>query len=86
MFDQLKLLLKKPENFNSTMLQDDENHVQHSQIHQLSSLLSATSYSLAEKMFNKQTEKQVIAGVEAEDSDLGKAFLPLSSTFNFPLL
>lgn len=37
-------------------------------------------------MFNKQTEKQVIAGVEAEESNLGKAFLTLSSTLNFPLL
>lgn len=52
--------------------------------HQLSSLLSSAAYCLAEKLFDKQTEKQVIAGAAAEESDLGKAFLPLSSTQTFP--
>lgn len=42
--------------------------------HQLSS-----SYCLAEKMFDKQTEKQVIVGAEAEERELGKAFPSFSS-------
>lgn len=40
-------------------------------------------------MFIKQTEKQVILGtnlasVKAEETDLGKVFLQLSSTQTFP--
>jgi len=86
MFDQLYLLVKKKHNLNRMVLQNDRNHIQYSQICQLSSLLSSAAYSLAEKVFDKQTEKQVIAGVEAEERDLGKTFLLLSSTQAFSVL